>query len=738
MTRKILALALAIMLCAACAPYSAARASDGDALIARRGMDGFNDSIQAVCALGDALWLLGYDGVYAYDTAAETLATYAWDENYTTARYGVYDTSGEKVYTSVCCIFAWREGLYALSLTSSVESGAINVELCAIRIQGGLASLEVIGEVDWQPGVYDDYFSVINCFAIGDVLCANVNMRYDALCLIPLDGSDMIVTDITNALICPYEDKLMAVTSERGDTLEYIFSEVNARTGEYTRLARLDTEGKHIGGAAWLPDTGRVLLLTDGRLAAFDMALGVMENIAASPLDPFRAIGLLTDNGIYAAYRNDGSGVMLRRVIGRGQIARELVIAEQRQTSAIEKAIIAYSSARPDMSIARVSADNVIDKLLTRSTDIDIYVLSSVSSDENALDAVLARGWAAHIDSEELLKGVKSMYPEFGARFIKDGKLIAVPLSAKAQGLGINIGALEALERTMDDVPANWADFFDYIGALARDNAARIIGEEEARSAAQSLLKRLLKDQALEIASGRESAYDTPEFRAALAAFERLDFGMMEENGLETGGDDYLLLSYIESVGVNGMAYDNEYDYYPLRLSVGANSPVYMPLQAEIAIINPASQNIDEAIAFLEAAWRQTTPASRAMMIPEDRRPLRDIDAYERNSESQRQRIANLQAQIDSCKGDFTALKADLEQAEQALSLMENWYWYISPYSLNWYEAHDDYVALETNGEISEYELYGLISKYLESGEGMDALISEIDRKAQMKRMEGY
>ena len=59
-----------------------ALAVQGDAIIARYGLDGFNDSVRGVCAVGEEIWLQGggNEDVYVYDTITGEMTACPWDE----------------------------------------------------------------------------------------------------------------------------------------------------------------------------------------------------------------------------------------------------------------------------------------------------------------------------------------------------------------------------------------------------------------------------------------------------------------------------------------------------------------------------------------------------------------------------------------------------------------------------------------------------------------------------------
>ncbi len=729
----LLALALALL---ASVPALASE----DALVARKGLDGFEDDVNAICAVGDAIWMYGYQGVYEFDAQTGETTAYPFSAEWTAARQGVYDADTKQtLYRGVIAWFSWDGGVCAL-VNASDGRGITDAELCRLTIsERGEADFAPVGPVDWQALESGGWVQIDGCCVVGDVLCAEVYMGDMRLCLVPLDGSRATVTDARcwEGMVFPYDGGVMAVDEAWNDGTEYIFNRVDVPSGRVTEIARFSPEDGYLASPVQEADTNRILFVCNGYLTALDPATGEAERIASVPIDTQQYCGacaVILPCGAYAA--GGYEGVAVRQVTGRAASENaELVVGQTYFAEPLDEAILTFDRSHPGVTVATVQASQIVERLLTRMDDIDIFVMHTVYGSEASVADILERGYALELDSEILAEYVGGLYPTLRDAFTRNGHVTAVPLTADAMGLSVDPAALEALGLTVDDVPTNWPDFLNFIGSLKGNGKVPVVGSWDVLNAVNPLLERLLKDYQLEIQAGRQISWDTPELRAALEALANVDFdGLVEEaQSLESGWEGNPLLNNYDSVAVSGRTFSARYEGYPLRLSVSADSPVVMPIQCTVAFVNPASRHIAEATALLEEAVGYVSCDQRATMSPAFGEPKRDEAAYRRAQEDIRDQIERYQARLDA--GDASA-ESDLANVLDFQATMDDYYWIISKDTLDWYRAHDEHAMLETGGELEEIGLTGITFGAIHNGIDPDALIREIEKKAQMRRLE--
>ena len=167
---RYLACALISLLLMVSAPVSALAAAD--ALIARNGMDGFDDNVHAICALGDTVWTYSYRSVYAYDAETGAMTEYPFTSEWMTTQQGVYQPeSGKTVYRGIFAWFSWNGEVCAL-VSTATPNGMTGGKLCRLVIDGqGEADFEPIGAIDWQALEDDGYVQIENCCVVGWATC---------------------------------------------------------------------------------------------------------------------------------------------------------------------------------------------------------------------------------------------------------------------------------------------------------------------------------------------------------------------------------------------------------------------------------------------------------------------------------------------------------------------------------------------------------------------------------------
>ncbi len=740
MKQRTLALLLAVCLVMGIPAFAA----NGDKMLTRDSEDGFGFPFESICSFGDTLYMLSYDNVFhTYSPTDDTMHKYAWDAETQRLFKGV-EADDDTLYLNILCHFTWREGLYVLAETRYFYEGVEKVELCEVVLNDGSATLKPVCEVDWLPLTDSEgYIQINTCVTVGDVLCLNAYMGSMVLCLMPLDGSDLTVTSHTFAELCAFEDKLIIAETEYKNGFETTFTAMNPVTGE-TAVANVKYKSdKQPSGFVYDGETGNMLFTEDGSVVSFDI---LSKNPSREVIAPIPVAPDINSNGMSACLLDSGAyaaagymGVALRQVKGREQAEGKLVIASHFLTDSLNNALLAFGNLYPGIEITTTRAENVLNDLLTRSDAVDIYFLSSYNPQDTSLAAVLKRGWGLELDSSDIIKEYfAGMYPEFAGAFMYEGKPIAVPYEAEAFGVGINTGALNMLGLTLDDVPKDWAGFFGFIASLSENDVVPVLGEDARRGFSYNALNLMLNDYCLEMDYGNLDSFDTDEFRSILRAYESIDFDAMENfDSWDTYNGNMLISEYMFA-GVNGDTFpDDGYEYFPLRLSVTPDKGAYMPLNARAAFINPSSKSAQTAIEFLEFATKYTDDKSLAMMNAEYGEPVLDEKVYASETARQDSQIEALRASYaEAADSEKAALNERLEAAIDLRERMEDWYWTVSPESLELYKSRDENVVMNMPTITFEVNFANALDRYIDGADDMNAFIAEIENLTRMARLE--
>ena len=188
----------------------------------------------------------------------------------------------------------------------------------------------------------------------------------------------------------------------------------------------------------------------------------------------------------------------------------------------LTNAILKFQNAHDNVNVRLVyDTDNALDGLLTKSAQWDILILNS-HYDAQILRPILNRGWALPIQSESVCAFVSGALPGVSAPLMQNGEVLGVPLDVDCYSAGVNVGCLNAMNLSIEDIPANWVDLLEYIQSLIPTATVPLVDwQDSADDLRADLLRAILESYDLEIQSGAQSGYDTPELRAALEALEQ-------------------------------------------------------------------------------------------------------------------------------------------------------------------------------------------------------------------------
>ena len=701
------------------------------------GTNGFDDTIDGMCAIDDTIWFAGShsQSIHRCDAATATLESYPWNDACAREHQGITSPDGDTIFQGIAAWFAWNDEPCVLAYRYSANARTItNAAVYRVDIIDGEAALTETAAIDWEPLIFDDYLQLEGACVVDGVLCSILySGRYFTLALTPLDGGKTILTGIQAECVCPYNG--MALVSRADYRSRTMLTTADVHTGSVVNEIALESVPE-LAGLAQEPDSNRVLFVSDGSLMAYDPAIKALERIAglSASYDFQDSAAATLDKGLYAISNHDS--LTIRQLHDRPE-SLELTVAEGHWVDGIESTAQAYSAAHPEITVVRTHPENIIDSLLTHTLDADILVLSS--TDDQAFPAVLGRQWAAPLDSKALREAVSGMYPVIAETFMPDGELIGVPLSAFSRGMSLSVGALERLELTMDDIPTNWPDFLCFLESQKGNAKAAVFGDDMGtpKDTRRALLQLILRTSMLNVQAGHTSQFDTPELRQALLTLEAMDIdGIIEADAQLADYEVAPLFNSYDFVGVDGDTFTDRWSGYPLILSLSPDVPAPLPVECVAAFINPDSPHIAEAVDFLETAFSRVPHDQLAMLHPAMNESEYDEAGYQRSLNDSRAEEARVRQQIAQDGSNEQSLQDRLNSLQEWTSRMRDYFWVISAQTLDWYRAHDEGLMLEKYSILMGRESYDAISQYIDGRMTMNSLIRTMDKKEQMRRLE--
>ena len=754
-----------------------ALAAPGDALLLRADAQRGVDLRGLVEADGTVYMFTYHDEVYTLAPGADTPERRAFQ----TPQPEMEDEE-TTLYPDIAAYIAY-EGRPCVVLTEMLEETEGEGEdaeyfracegawLCELQFdQEGNASVgEEITELDWfdliQGTDYEYYAQCDRPFVAGDLLCFT---SYDE------SGNNIIVmTDLTDGdtdiyyptdlgldayleEICAYKDGLLLALSvqytQDGNIANLYRTDPEAEEAELLAEVPLTGQG-YPDGLVYRTDNDTLYFAMNGELWALPgMDAERLESVASLPVEAsYDVRPILTSEGYYITGNYEA---VVRRNTDPALRSDVRLTVQRNYNPSINNAYYAFSAEYGDVDVVMVEqVEDVVQAMMNRSSDVDIYCLSVDSAE---YEAVYSRGYMAELtESEEMSAFIDSLYPFAREACVKDGELLGVPVEFYVDSMGYDPEAFARLGLTEEDVPTTWQAFFESLEPLAAkvaevEGMTLFDGFEDYGSARYMLLDTMIASYMAYISQpGSELAFDTEAFRGALNACEAVDWtalGLAEPEDMNgyswtsSSGEsthDALFSSYgnptAETYAVQG-------SFQPLPL--GFDGSRQLSAQMTVAFVNPFSQHREEAVAFLEAVVREMEPVLKIQLCPEENEPVRSPD-YDTTLAAYDQMIADAQTQHDAAETDaekqaYAVILAEYEKMRE--DFLRYGAWQASEESIARYRAFAPQIIVIRNlgmGGDNASAFYELQNQFTQGLITADEFIEGVDGKLQMMMLEG-
>ncbi len=754
-----------------------ALAAPGDALLLRADAQRGVDLRGLVEADGTVYMFTYHDEVYTLAPGADAPVCHAFQ-----SPQMEQEDEETVLYPYIAAFITW-EGKPCVVLTESLEEmegegedaeyfrtceGAWLCEL-AFDKEGNASVGEEITELDWfdiiQGTDYENYAQCDRPFVAGDLLCFT---SYDES-----SNNIIVATDLTDGdtdiyyptdlgldayleEICAYKDGLLLALSvqytQEGSVANLYLTDLEAEEAEL--LAEVPLTGRgYPDGLVYRADNDTLYFAMNGELWALPgMDAEQLESVASLPVEAsYDVRPILTSEGYYITGNYEA---VVRRNTDPALRSDVRLTVQRNYNSSINNAYYAFSAEYGDVDVVMVEqVEDVVQAMMNRSSDVDIYCLSVDSAE---YEAVYSRGYMAELtESEELSAFIDSLYPFAREACVKDGELLGVPVEFYVSSMGYDPEAFARLGLTEEDVPTTWQAFFESLEPLAA-KAAEVEGMtlfdgfEDYGSARFMLLDTMLASYMAYISQPEnELAFDTEAFRGALNACEAVDWtalGLAEPEDMNgyswtsSSGDSTHNALFSSYGNPTADTYAVQGAFQPLPL--GFDGDRQLSAQMTVAFVNPFSEHREEAVAFLEAVAREMEPLLKIQLCPEENEPVKNPN-YETTLAAYDQSIADAQAQLDAAETDaekqaYAAILAEYEKAREQFFRYDAWQ--ASEESIARYRAFAPQIIVIRNlgmGGDNSSAFYELQNQFTQGLITADEFIEGVDGKLQMMMLEG-
>ena len=669
-----------------------------------------------------------------------------------------------QIYTQTVGYFAWNGEVYALQFkmiysgeTSDVEGGFIK----RVVLQDGVMTLEDsdLPQLDWEDMIedYGTWRSSRNLNKImvsGDSLLGTSYDMNGQMQLIRFDltSGEMEELELPQEVSGVYagpDDSLLVTQYEWGEETKIHLIRFSLTDEEQEEIASIPLGEGMFQGICYDPVNDMLYYVLNGEIwRAPELNLEQGEIVNDCPLS-YDVNCMLLQDGFLLLWSQDTMVIRNTDPAARGGFT--LMVQDYAYTSVLSETIFDFTDKRGDASVVvRQGGEpsDILQAMMNRDAQIDVYTLEYQSSE---FDALRTRGFLADLtDNEALRATTEKMYPFVREAIWQGDKLVAVPLSLGGYGLGIHRKIWEKLGGTDEELPKTWNQFFDWLETLP----GKIEGQEccimdrwiTRDGFRSSILMSVINQYQVYLEqTGEDYAFNTPLLRGVLDRLDSLDYdalGLRESNE-EEDNESYEYVEPLIDLYASMLISSWEGNAEPLPLSFAEEPPV-LPVTATVAFVNPYSEHQDAAKEYLALALTNLRSDMEYALFSDRTEPIRD-PYYEENMEMLQKWLDDATTQLEKADEEDRAMwEENIQNYESYIRDAEDNSWMIGPSAIEAYQNRAGMLKLLTYdfaaGMVSEdgtSEYWVMVEAFAQGQITAEELLSGIDKKVQMMRLEG-
>ena len=748
-----------LALCLIALSGAGALAAPGDAVLVYEGMEGFDEQVQSMAYADGTLYILGYNSLYTYADGAltqwqldtSTVEATEEDDVYFNLNPSAIVTDGGEIR-----LMGMERG-YDMEAEESLVGGGGLYSISLEEADGiKTARVELATELDFEAMIEDsgDEYAWMNISMpfVQDGMLVGTTYGVNNIFWFDLESGEYHSFSNENlGKLAPYKDgRVLALQVDYNSAeprVELCALELESEGVEV--LCEMPMDGYSAPSMLYYDAQADLLYyVSNGELWRMPLTdPAAAESVADMPLSySGQTQPVLTEDGYFIAADYE---TVVRRNTDPSQRAQTRIVVQDAYADAVDRAYYAFTGANPDVEVVKKTSDeDLIQAMMSQSASMDIYVLDMSGAEFATL---LDRGYAVELGgSEKIASLVGQMYPAIAEAASRDGMVYALPLEMYNYSMmGYDMEAFRRLGLSEEDVPTTWDELLDLLIALpdymANDEDVSMfephVTQEDAR---ESLFSMILDNYLLYIDQpDQEFTLDTPLLRGLLEKLEMVDFEALGLISRDEAGTSFFwsaepgdfMFATTVNLDVRRYAFDN---FTPMLLGFEEGVPGMMSVQVNAALVNPFSQNVETAIAFLETVADNLDEIFRIQTMPSENTPVRS-PYYEENMESYEEQLAYLRESLESAEDEETraALEQNIAEMEGYMQeYEEEASWEVSAASIDRYRGYAENMVVPSN--MNDAEFYELRMQYVDGLIGMDEMISKMDQRLTMMRMEGY
>ena len=398
------------------------------------------------------------------------------------------------------------------------------------------------------------------------------------------------------------------------------------------------------------------------------------------------------------------------------------------------------------------SAEELSQAMLTGDDAMDVL---RMSNDDTTLATLMNKGYCADLSGDaELMAYVDSLYPAFRDAVMRDGKLCAIPVSAYSyDGWFVNLTVMEDMGLTEEDLPTNFVELCafanrwndEWVEEYPSYTLVSYVEDYKQQMFYWMFSQYLSYCQAENI----ELRFDTPVFRALMAALESLDVEELNRGANLQNEDEtnYRAGLFMEGYGVVGSFYDPDKPNPAnmlLPMTLTADTAWHPEVHMEVMFVNPRSAHTDAALRLIKEEITHLGDTYEHALRMDATAPVR-YDYFDQWLKNAQKALDDARKALEEAdEADKKDYQVRVEELERNLEDVKASEYMITEGGIRYYQetvAPAMFVSRPSIFALSEDaagELSTLIERYLQGQIKAEQMIREMDSKVMMMQLENY
>lgn len=652
---------------------------------------GEDDVLISIATFQEELYLLTYEGVFCYDieSATPALVTDAVTGDYRNTHCADW-------------LCATDNALYAVQYADKVllqimdDTGVVNVQP-VMQLEQTEESFVL------DAAMTDRFFCLLEQTNTG-VQLSWVDLESNAHSTQKLDGSFAITTygnDIAYA----------AKTTKRG-VMSYTVAIIDLTTGNVTELFASSVPIENLCASE-----NDLYIISKNKLCSWQP--GSQEPVASAALPSgdlvacvafARQVAVVVDNSL--AIRSLDN-------------AAEQTTLHIAQTTGRSADYQAFLMTHPEIDLAFVGStdaeEQFIQDILTQTGTIDIYQMTDISILQSIAGKSMAKDLAI---SPIIASTVQDMYPPYASVFSTDGSIWAVPSTCYLAVPGYNEAFFVQFEIPIPTTVMELLEVTElWLAYYADEHPEAQFDPFSNGLTLDAILRQYEVEKELQ---GDRLTFQNDDLANVIEKYLKLEKQFQQQS----------YTYQIEITAFNTLDLPHSAEYKPMILPIQKDAQAAISnayIDVTFYVVNPYSEHVNEAVAFLESVCTSWDDATKALLLQSCDQAIEASD-YQMNYTSLKAQIQN----IEETNYSNESLQAELEHLQQELEILNRNRWIVTEEEMTFYKALTDYMIFKTDDPLDE--LYDqLLTSYKQLQEGRISIASFLqilDSKVQMVLLE--